>query len=511
MNDKKQVKYGALLSYFLIIVNTVYGLIMTPYIVSSLGEGQYGVYKIVASISASVAVLDLGLGSTCLRYVAKYNAAKEKAKTEKFVAMSLVQCAFISAAIFIVCAVIYFLIPQMYANTMTQQDIALAKGLFIGLVINMGLHIFENIFQGVIAGHNKFTVSNSLKLGRVVIRIILLYTVLAIYPSAKLLVGVDVFMTIILLLCELLYIKKALGLKIRLRKWDNSVFRESLKYSVLMFIQAIVDQINTNVSNVIIGAFVSTVAVTIYSYGLQLFSMFGQLAMAVSSVILPTIMKQIHNEASNSELENTVIKVGRIQFMLLGAAIAGFVAVGREFILLWLGPNYSNVWIISLILMAPSMIALVQNVCLAILRAQNKMAFKTVAGSFMAVINLILTVIFVKNYGYVAASYGTAISFALVNVIAMNIYYHRAIKLNVFRIFKGIFKRTALCIILPFAAAFFLSRVISGSWLYLCIKIIVFLGIYGMCMLFYGFNDFEKELLFGKLLSRFNKRKTLEE
>lgn len=511
MNDKKQVKYGALLSYFLIIVNTVYGLIMTPYIVSSLGEGQYGVYKIVASISASVAVLDLGLGSTCLRYVAKYNVGKEKAKTENFIAMSLVQCGFISAVIIIVCAVIYFLIPRMYANTMTAQDIALAKQLFIGLVINMGLHIFENIFQGVISGHNKFTISNSLKLGRVVIRIILLYIVLAIYPSAKLLVGVDIFMTVLLLVCELVYIKMALGLKIRLKKWDNRVFRESLKYSVLMFIQAIVAQINTNLDNVIIGAFVSTVAVTIYAYGLQLFSMFQQLAVSISSVMLPTIMKKVHNNASNEELENTVIKVGRIQFMLLGAAVAGFIAVGREFILLWLGQAYSNVWIIALVLMIPSMFELVQNVCLSILRAQNKMTFKTVAVSFTAVFNLVLTVIFVREYGYVTASYGTAISFALVNVIAMNIYYYRVIKLNVFRIFKGIFKRTALCIILPFAAAFFLSRVISGSWLYLCIKIIVFLGIYGMCMLFYGFNDFEKELLFGKLLSRFNKRKTLEE
>ncbi|HOD03114.1 MAG TPA: oligosaccharide flippase family protein, partial [Clostridiales bacterium] len=314
MNDKKQVKYGALLSYFLIIVNTVYGLIMTPYIVSSLGEGQYGVYKIVASISASVAVLDLGLGSTCLRYVAKYNAGKEKAKTENFIAMSLVQCGFISAVIIIVCAVIYFLIPRMYANTMTAQDIALAKQLFIGLVINMGLHIFENIFQGVISGHNKFTISNSLKLGRVVIRIILLYIVLAIYPSAKLLVGVDIFMTVLLLVCELVYIKMALGLKIRLRKWDNRVFRESLKYSVLMFIQAIVTQVNTNIPNVIIGAFVSTVAVTIYSYGIQLFSMFEQLAMSVSSVMLPTVMNQIHKKASNEELENTVVRVGRIQF-----------------------------------------------------------------------------------------------------------------------------------------------------------------------------------------------------
>ncbi|MGI6745536.1 MAG: lipopolysaccharide biosynthesis protein [Acutalibacteraceae bacterium] len=500
MNDKKQVKYGALLSYFLIIVNTVYGLIMTPYIVSSLGEGQYGVYKIVASISASVAVLDLGLGSTCLRYVAKYNAGKEKAKTENFIAMSLVQCGFISAVIIIVCAVIYFLIPRMYANTMTAQDIALAKQLFIGLVINMGLHIFENIFQGVISGHNKFTISNSLKLGRVVIRIILLYIVLAIYPSAKLLVGVDIFMTVLLLVCELVYIKMALGLKIRLKKWDNRVFRESLKYSVLMFIQAIVAQINTNLDNVIIGAFVSTVAVTIYAYGLQLFSMFQQLAVSISSVMLPTIMKKVHNNASNEELENTVIKVGRIQFMLLGAAVAGFIAVGREFILLWLGQAYSNVWIIALVLMIPSMFELVQNVCLSILRAQNRMKFKTFAVLATAVLNLVITIVLVKKYGYVSACYGTAISYVIGNIVIMNIYYQRVIKLNIFRIFRNIFKRTGLCLVLPFFAAYSMSRFISGSWVYLAIKVCVFALLYGICMIVYGFNDFEKNLFFGKLL-----------
>ncbi len=414
--------------------------------------------------------------------------------------MSIVQCGLVSAVIFIVCAAIYFLIPRMYANTMTAQDIALAKQLFIGLVINMGLHIFENIFQGVISGHNKFTVSNSLKLGRVVIRIILLYIVLAIYPSAKLLVGVDVFMTIILLLCELLYIKKALGLKIRLRKWDNRVFKESLKYSSLMFIQSIVSQVNTNLDNVIIGVFISTVAVTIYSYGLQLFSMFQQLAMSISSVILPTIMKQIHNEDTNTQLEDTVIKVGRIQFMLLGAAIAGFIAVGREFILLWLGPDYSTVWIIALILMIPSMFELVQNVCLAILRAQNRMRFKTFAVLTTAVLNLIITIVLVKRYGYVSACYGTAISYIIGNIIIMNIYYQKVIKLNIFRIFRNIFRRTGLCLVLPFCAAYFMGQFINDSWAYLVIKVGAFGLVYGICLLVYGFNDYEKNLFLGKLL-----------
>ncbi len=502
MNDVKQVKYGAILSYFLIIVNTVYGLLMTPYIVSCLGEGQYGIYRIVASVSASVAVLDLGLGTTCLRYVAKYNAEKVKGKLENYVAMSLVQCAFICGFIFFISGIIYLFIPSIYDKTMTPDELSLAKRLFIGLIINMGLHIFENIFQGVISGHNKFSVSNSLKLGRIVVRIVLLYIVLAVYPNAEFLVGIDVTLTVLMIIVEIFYIRSKLNIKIRLKKWDNNIFKESLKYSILMFIQSIIAQINTNLDNVIIGAIVSTVAVTIYSYGLQLFSMFEQLAMSISSVMLPTVMKQIHNDAPLKELENTVIKAGRIQFMLLGAAIAGFTAVGREFISLWLGPAYKNVWTIALVLMIPAMFPLIQNVCLTILRAQNKMAFKTAAVSVTAIISIVLTIVLVRKYGYVAASFGTAASFVSVNIIAMNIYYYKVIKLNIFRIFKGIFRRIALCLIPPFFCTLFLSREISGTWLYFGVKVIIFGVIYGICLLLYGLNDYEKDMFMGKVVRK---------
>ena len=78
VNEKKEIKAGVLLSYALIFVNTIYGLIITPYILKHVGDSAYGVYKSVASISASLAVMDLGLGTTMTRYMARYHATNEK-------------------------------------------------------------------------------------------------------------------------------------------------------------------------------------------------------------------------------------------------------------------------------------------------------------------------------------------------------------------------------------------------------------------------------------------------
>lgn len=68
----RQVRVGVVLSYGVIILNTLYGLFVTSYMVGKLGTSEYGVYKTISSLSASLMVLDLGIGSTVMRFVAKF-------------------------------------------------------------------------------------------------------------------------------------------------------------------------------------------------------------------------------------------------------------------------------------------------------------------------------------------------------------------------------------------------------------------------------------------------------
>ena len=50
----KQVKYGALLSYILIVLNSIYGLVIMPFVLGTIGESEYGVYKTIGSLASSV-------------------------------------------------------------------------------------------------------------------------------------------------------------------------------------------------------------------------------------------------------------------------------------------------------------------------------------------------------------------------------------------------------------------------------------------------------------------------
>ena len=56
-----QLKGGAILSYMTIILNNVIALTYMPYMLRMLGQAEYGLYSLAASVVAYLTVLDLGL------------------------------------------------------------------------------------------------------------------------------------------------------------------------------------------------------------------------------------------------------------------------------------------------------------------------------------------------------------------------------------------------------------------------------------------------------------------
>ncbi len=55
-----QLKAGAALNYVVILLNTLVGLLYTPYMLRMMGQSEYGLYSLVASVIAYLTILDLG-------------------------------------------------------------------------------------------------------------------------------------------------------------------------------------------------------------------------------------------------------------------------------------------------------------------------------------------------------------------------------------------------------------------------------------------------------------------
>ncbi|MBP3413379.1 MAG: lipopolysaccharide biosynthesis protein [Oscillospiraceae bacterium] len=495
---KSEVKYGALLSYVLIFANTFYGLIVTPFMLGQLGTSEYGVYKTIGGMVAVVSVLEMGIGATMQRYIARFNADNKREQAENFSAMGLIQALLLAVAMLILGAVLYPGLEETF-SVFTTEEMNKAKQIFGLMILQVALHMFENFYFGVIAGYNRFIFSNTLKLILLVLRVLLYYVFLPVFPDSVTIVCISLFLEIIVIAVEILYLRLGLKHRVRLKKWDPVLFKDSFVYTILLFVQSLIIQFNGHVDSIVIGSVMGTVAVTLYSFALQMFNMYEQCATSISGVLLPTVTKKLVEGARPKDLESLVIKYGRAQWMFLGGALGGILCCGKEFFLLWLGkklgPDAVDCWKLCLILVIPVTLPLITNTCLTILKAKNKLGVRTITMGCSVVVNIILTYFGTKLWGYWAAAAGTAASTFLGSVIAMNIYYHKELELHMLRIYGSILRRITPCILMGMVPCLILNCFLWGSWLSFLLKVALFLLVYGGTLLCFGLSRTERKAI----------------
>lgn len=492
-----QTKLGIILSYLLIIINAMYGMFLTPFIIEQLGASEYGVFKTVSALSASLMVLDLGLGGTTMRYIAKFNGDKKYDKIPSFIGGCLIQASFIIILASAISTIIYFMLDPIYSESLSAIELNKAKGLYIFLIITLLIYIMENIINGVITGYNHFVCGNGVKVLKVFFRIVLVYSLLNVYNNSIVLVLIDLLLVILFVIIEIIYCFKILSLRISFKAIDKGIFKESLQYTLWMFLTSLAVQVNGNVDNVIIGAMVGATSVTVYSMALLINSMYSQVSSAISGVMLPTVIGILKYDEKNrtNTINEFIIKVGRIQFILIGAAWGGFIILGKQFIYLWLGKEYLDVYYLAIILMTPSLFELIVNVCLSILRANNMLKFRTLVLTGTMICNVFMTIIGLTVWNYYAAAIATSICTLIGSVFIMNRYYRKKFKFNMINIYKNIFSKIWICLVLSIIPTYFYSKNVSLSWFNLFSSIGVFISVYLVTLYSIGLNTKEKKII----------------
>ena len=143
--------------------------------------------------------------------------------------------------------------------------------------------------------------------------------------------------------------------------------------------------------------------------------------------------------------------------------------------------------------MIPSVLPLVQNICLSILTAMNKRLFRSYVLGGMAVANLFLTVFLAKRIGIMGVPIGSFISLILGNNIAMNLYYKNVIGINVLRLFKSILKGILPCAIIATCICIPMNYVNKQGIIWFLAKCASFCIVYVLLLWLMGLNDNEKE------------------
>lgn len=490
-------KIGVILSYILMILEVLSTLLLTPFIIRSLGQAEYGVYKLAAAINAYLLLLDLGIGNAIVRYVAKYRVSGDKEKERRFFAVAMIFYGIVAIIALLVGCILISIFPTVFAKGLSMNEITLGQTLLGINMINSAVTLGTAAYNNILIAYEQFAVSRIAAIIQIIIRIVLTYAVLNIGWGSVGIVFVNLIMTIVCRSYFMSYVFVRIKLKPLFRGISFTFIKEIVIYSSFILLQMIATMMNSTVDQILIGSLVSASAVilAVYGIGTQIVQYFQSIGTAFTNVLMPGIVKMVERNASSEELTDEMIRIGRIVFMMLAMIWCGFIVFGREFIILWAGEKNTEAYVVAMILMPAYIFTLSESIGTQILWAMNQHKEQSILKIAIVVLNIGLTAILIKWNPLIGATLGTFISIIFGDVIVMNLIFKKKMHISLVRYYKGLFKGIIPCMVIMIIGGLTINHFLPLGWIWLCIKVFCAVVIYGIAMLSFGMSSYEKNLV----------------
>lgn len=367
-----QRRAGIVLSYVSMFLNIVVGLIYVPLLIHFLGKGEYGLYQLMGSVIAYMSVMDFGLAGTITRYYSGYLALDDKRNQSNVLAISGIIYCIISIITLMIGALIYINLDTIFSRSLTLDELNKAKQIFIIMLINIAITIPSHIFTAIINSHERFVFVRLLSILQTVLQPFVVIAVMYYKADVIGLVIVQTLFNMVAIAIKVYYVFKKMKVEIKLYSWDKVLVKDMLTFSFFIFLNMIIDQIYWKTDQIILGIISGTSAVAIYSIASQLNACYMNFSTNANSVFLPQISAISVKTDSMKQINVIFNRVGRIQFAIMSLILTGFILYGKSFIVFWVGKDFERAYYMSLIIMIPLLIPLIENTGIIILQAKKQ-------------------------------------------------------------------------------------------------------------------------------------------
>ena len=460
-----------------------------------LGQSEFGLYSLVASFVAYLTMLDFGFGNAIVRYTAKYRTEKREDEQYSLFGMFLVLYIGIGILAFLMGLVLYFNVDYLFGATMSILELDKARIMMLLLIFNISITFPLSIFSSIITAYENFIFQKLVNIVRIILNPIVMIIMLTMGYKAIGMVVVTTIFNILILLINWWYSVSKLEIKIYFNRFNWKLLREIGGYSFLVFLNIIMDKIYWSTGQFLMGIYVSASAVAIFAIAIQMQSYYMSFSTAISGLFLPKITAMVTNNSTDKDISDLFIKTGRIQYLVMAFILSGFILFGKSFIEHWAGNDYIQSYYIAIIFMIPLTIPLIQNIGISILQAKNQQKFRSYLYVIISIFSLIISIPLAKVFGGIGCALGTSFALIIGQIIIMNIYYQKKIKLNIILFWKEITKMSIPVICMLLIGSIINVYFDENSVFILICKLVIYTAIYLPFIWKFGMNQTEKELL----------------
>jgi O-antigen/teichoic acid export membrane protein len=497
LKSNNQIRKGALLSYFSIGVNLLSGLLYTPWMVSQIGQTQYGLYTLANSL-ISLFLIDVGLGTAASRYVAKYRAQNREELIPDLLGAVYKLYLIIDGIILLALLTLFFSIDRIYVN-LAPAELKQFKVVFAIAGIYSVLSFPCTTFNGVLNAYEQFV---PLKVADMVQRVgSVLLTVAALWLGLGLyaLVAIQAASGCVANLIKFSYVQKMTG--VRFTRHGRDIYKGIFSISFWTCVYGLAQRLIFNITPTILAMTVRDAAVAISIFGV-VSTIEGYcyiVTTAINGMFLSRISRILQKANSEKELNNLAINVGRFQFVLNGLILLGFALVGKEFLRLWMGPEFELAYYGVLFVTIPGLFFNALQIFHTTMIAQNMVRDQAMIQIGMGVVNVILSFICSYLWGVVGATLSIFVAYSF-RVVMTLLLIRKKLKMNINLYIRNCYLRMGTGVLVTAVVSAALLRYIgSGTWMLFLIKAMLIAVVYAFSQAVFGLSRNERAMLIGKL------------
>lgn len=490
MNNSKQLKLGAILSYVAIAFNVISGLLYTPWMVETIGKSQYGLYTLANSI-ITLFLVDFGLSSATGRYLSKYNATGDREGAERFLGAIYKLYLLIDAVILVALTVVFFLIDKIYVN-LTPGELEQFKVVYVISTLFSVINFPFVTFNGILTAYEKFV---PLKMADILYRVCNIgFTVIALLMGYGLyaLVIVHAAVGLLNLLFKYIVIKKTIPLKTRFTRTDIGIYREIFSFSIWVTVSSLAMRLIFNITPSILGIVADSGAIAVFGVVTTIEGYAYIITKAMNGMFMPRIARIMATGNAKGELNRLFVAVGRLQSVINGLIVVGFAILGRSFIDLWMGEGYEEAYAGILLVLIPGLFYNPLQIGNTAMVVEKKVNMTAMVNLITGVINVVLSFVFSKLYGVIGACISICVAYSVRDIL-LHFIFQRELPLDVLAFMKACYGRMCLPFVATLICGWAINRILpDAGWLVFVIKGAIIAVLYLVLAFAFGLNRKEQ-------------------
>ena len=430
----KQISKNITSNFTGYFVSLVVGLLLSPFVVHSLGAVSFGFWTLIRSLTGYYGLLDLGILAGVSQFVTRYLSKDDSAGVNRtfstaFFLLSGVACILICLTIFLSITLSHW-VSSLDQNANDLRLALLMTGFAVAL--NFPLVVFKAIPYGL----QRLELLNALTIFNRILEAVLVVWALQSKWGIVGLAGANCLVGIIGGLIQVfLAFHLYPNLKISHRYFSKDSLREIRGYGIHSFFITAADRILLHTDYLIVGFILTAEAVTYYAIGASLVPYYLGLIQAVTWALTPyAIERDAHGD--KVAIKRLLLFGTRGTVALAAFFAGGMIVLGHDFLMLWMGPKYvsgetfiSSGTILSILTVA-TFIRLTQSCGFQILCGMQKVQKLSWLALIESGINLTLSIVLTHIMGLIGVALGTLLSIFVIRGVLQPLFLIKTVGLS---------------------------------------------------------------------------------